>query len=65
MELERENRKIIAQKIFDLGNLAIAALIFGLVISKEDINLWFIILGVVLYILCLYVGIMLLKRKIK
>ncbi|MEW6095854.1 MAG: hypothetical protein AB1567_04920 [bacterium] len=63
MQLERENRKIIAQKIFDLGNFAIAALIFGLVVSKQDINIWFVILGVILYLSCLYIGMMLLKRK--
>ncbi|MEW6620316.1 MAG: hypothetical protein AB1422_13445 [bacterium] len=63
MQLEKENRKIIAQKIFDLGNFAIAALIFGLLISKQTISLWFVCLGVILYLSCLAIGIMLLKRK--
>ncbi|MEW6609850.1 MAG: hypothetical protein AB1414_20800 [bacterium] len=63
MQLEKENRKIIAQKIFDLGNFAIAALIFGLLISKQIISLWFVCLGVILYLSCLAIGIMLLKRK--
>lgn len=63
MQLEKENRKIIAQKIFDLGNFAIASLIFGLLISKQSISLWFVCLGVILYLSCLAIGIMLLKRK--
>jgi hypothetical protein len=63
MRLEKENWKIIAQKIFDLGNLAIAALIFGLLISKQSINFLLVSLGVILYISCLCIGIMLLRKK--
>lgn len=63
MYLEKEDRKIIAQKIFDLGNFVVAALIFGLIISKQSINIWFVSLGIILYISCLYIGIKLLKGK--
>ncbi|MFH1562220.1 MAG: hypothetical protein ABIF11_02195 [Nitrospirota bacterium] len=63
MQLEKDNWKIIAQKIFDLGNLGVAALIFGLLISKQSIDFWFVSLGVILYLSCLLIGIMLLKKK--
>jgi hypothetical protein len=63
MRLEKENWKIIAQKVFDLGNFAIAALIFGLLISKQSINFLLVSLGIILYISCLSIGIMLLRKK--
>ncbi|MDI6736770.1 MAG: hypothetical protein QME42_11375 [bacterium] len=63
MQLEKESWKIIAQKIFDLGNLMVAAFIFGLLISKQGINFWLISAGIILYLSCVLIGITLLRKK--
>jgi len=63
MQLDKENRKIIVPKILELGNLIIAALIFGFLVSKQSIHLWVVSLGVILYVSCLFISIMLLKKK--
>jgi len=53
MRLSRGERKLYAEKVMDLGNLAVAALIFGQMVSKLPINPYLVLSGLVFYFVCL------------
>lgn len=45
-------RKQLSEKLMDLGNLTLVALVFGQLVSGQAISLLALILGLVVYVLC-------------
>lgn len=61
--MNEDQCKLLADKLCNLGNLAVVALIFAQLISEKGLNLWLAILGGFIWIICHLIGIYLLRRK--
>jgi hypothetical protein len=60
--MNQDQCKLLADKLCNLGNLAVVALIFGQLIKEKGLNLWVAILGGFIWIICHVTGIYLLRR---
>ncbi|MFH1860654.1 MAG: hypothetical protein ABH870_06555 [bacterium] len=57
MVLTDNQKKLWSEKLMDLANLSIGALVFGSLLSEGKINLLIIALGTLLYLLFAFIAI--------
>lgn len=62
-QLNQKQRKILATKVADLGNIAIGSLIFGRVIAQEAFSKYSILFGFLIALLSYLSVVLLLKEK--
>lgn len=51
MALTNNQRKLWLEKLMDLTNLSVGALVFGFLLSEVKLSIWIIVLGIFLYFL--------------
>ena len=59
--MNQHQRKFVSDKLGTLGNIAVGALIFGQVLSKELFRLPSFLFGVLLWVTCYLTGYLILK----
>ncbi len=63
MALNKEQSKALADKLMTLANISVGGLVFGALISAKKVQILFIIIGIVIYIVLTLVGLHLLKEE--
>ena len=48
MQFNTRQREVLAEKLADIGNIAIGSLVFGYVIKSEAFSGWSLVLGLVI-----------------
>ena len=62
MKFNERQREILAEKLADLGNIAVGSLIFGYVVRAEIFNSFSLILGIVISITMYWFAVRLTKE---
>ena len=52
--IDQEQKGLLAEKVMDAGNLAVAALTFGSLIGS--FNLWIVVLGIIIFLASYLLG---------
>ena len=59
--MNKSQRKFLSDKLGTLGNIAVGALIFGQLLSKESFRFPLFLFGVVFWVTCYLTGYLILK----
>lgn len=61
--LNQKQRETFAEKILDIANIAVGALIFGQFVAGTKFNYYITILAVAIFVICFVISYILLKEK--